>query len=81
MEHKPTLSDVIERAGGPTGLAARLGVAPTAISAWARVPRRHLQAMAEISGIPIPELMDLERDVAARRMASPRRRDFAQAIA
>jgi DNA-binding transcriptional regulator YdaS (Cro superfamily) len=47
---------VIKAGGGPTLLAAKLGVVPSAITQWKKVPPRHCRRCSEVTGIPLHEI-------------------------
>lgn len=55
--------------GGPTQLARRLGLVPSAVTQWHRVPYRRVAAVAQATGIPPavlrPDLARLFGDVAS----------------
>ena len=54
--YDPPLKQAIEKAGGVTPLAAYLKIVPSNIPQWRRVPARHCQAVAALTGIPVAEL-------------------------
>ena len=41
---------------GPTALSKDLGIVPSAITQWDRVPAKWLMRVAQITGIPMAEL-------------------------
>jgi DNA-binding transcriptional regulator YdaS (Cro superfamily) len=53
---------VLEAAGGPTKVAEHLGVVPSAVTQWTRVPARHIHRLEALTGIPArdirPDLWD-----------------------
>lgn len=56
MTRDAALQQVIDRAGGVPALASAIGVWNTAVYQWRRVPARHLQAVADLTGLPLHEL-------------------------
>lgn len=69
MKSKTALNLVFERAGGQSALAKRLNLTRQAVSAWPHVPLKHLQDVAEITGLSRdeirPDLAALFRETAA----------------
>lgn len=53
--YDPPLQQVLKKIG-PTELARRLGVVPSAVTQWRRVPARHVLRIAALTGIPAAEL-------------------------
>jgi len=51
MPYDPALSDALKRIGGPVALARKLGIVPSAVTQWTRVPPRHVLAIEGITGI------------------------------
>lgn len=45
------IKDVAATVGGVVALARRLGLSRGAVSAWSRVPERHLLAVERVTGI------------------------------
>jgi DNA-binding transcriptional regulator YdaS (Cro superfamily) len=56
MAYDPITERAIRAAGGPTALAKRLGVVPSAVTQWTKVPPRWVHKVADLSGIPPEEL-------------------------
>lgn len=54
-EYSPIVRRVLEEMG-PTALAAELGVGPSAVTQWVRVPAEHVTTVARLTGIPASEL-------------------------
>lgn len=52
MAYSPELSSALAAAGGPTKLAAGLGLTPGAVTQWDKVPAKHLFRVASLTGIP-----------------------------
>ena len=50
------LTAAIESAGGCVALAGALGVVPSAVTNWSRVPPMRALDVARITGIPLHEL-------------------------
>ena len=50
--YDPPLRMVLDKAGGPSKLASALGIGPSAVAQWARVPARHLPRIEALTGIP-----------------------------
>ncbi len=48
MEREAQLKKVLERAGGPSALAKRLGTSVAAVSQWRRVPANRVGSVAAI---------------------------------
>lgn len=47
---------VLEAAGGPSRVAEFLGVVPSAVTQWTRVPSRHIHRLEALTGIPAREI-------------------------
>lgn len=45
------LKSILEKVGGPTKLAEALGVVPSAVTQWSRVPARHVPRVAALAGV------------------------------
>ena len=45
------LKAVLDKAGGPTKLALHLGIGPSAVTQWARVPARHVPRCVALTGL------------------------------
>lgn len=56
MAYDAPLKKALDRAGGPKRLAERLGIVPSAVTQWTRVPPRHVRVVAAMTGIPPHEL-------------------------
>tara|TARA_R110000868_G_scaffold109642_1_gene297897 strand:+ start:131 stop:346 length:216 start_codon:yes stop_codon:yes gene_type:complete len=56
MAYDPQLQEVLEKLGGPTALAKRLGIGASAVTQWHRIPPRHMFKIAAITGIPVHNL-------------------------
>lgn len=52
VKYDDALVRVLEKAGGPSKLAEYLGVVPSAVTQWIRVPARHLFRLEALTGIP-----------------------------
>ena len=63
------LDRVIVKAGGQSRLARALGVRRQAVHQWTRIPRRHLEAVAALTGYRIG---GLRPDIVARRKMAGR---------
>lgn len=48
----PVLSEAFERRGAVTRVAAALGITTAAVSTWRRVPKKRVEAVAEVLGVP-----------------------------
>jgi DNA-binding transcriptional regulator YdaS (Cro superfamily) len=46
------LMRVLEKAGGPSRVAAHLGIVASAVTQWTRVPARHVPRLEALTGIP-----------------------------
>lgn len=46
----------IEKAGGPTALAGLLGLVPSAITQWRRVPMKWVFEISSKTGLPLHQL-------------------------
>lgn len=55
-DYDEPLKRVLSVTGGPTKLADKLGVVPSAVTQWTKVPARHLPKIEHITGIPGREL-------------------------
>lgn len=55
-DYDDALKRVLREAGGPSKLAEKLGVVPSAVTQWNRIPARHLPMVEHITGIPGREL-------------------------
>jgi DNA-binding transcriptional regulator YdaS (Cro superfamily) len=51
------LQRAIEAAGSPAKLAKHLGISAQAISQWDRVPPGRALKVAEVTGVPVEELL------------------------
>jgi DNA-binding transcriptional regulator YdaS (Cro superfamily) len=64
MAYSAPLQAVLDEAGGPTALAAALGISPSAVTQWTDVPARHLLRVAAITKIRVekirPDLVPVE---------------------
>lgn len=54
--YDPPLKKALDAAGGPVKLARALGIVPSAVTQWTRVPPRHLPRVEQITGIAGREL-------------------------
>lgn len=57
MKPDPTVTRAIEAAGSAAALADKLGVTRSAVSQWKHIPSWHIAKVAEVTGIPIAELV------------------------
>ena len=57
------ISDLIRECGGPTKLAAELGLHQASVSSWNRngLPSKHVPYMHQITGIPYDQLFELTK--------------------
>ncbi len=51
-KYDSALVKVLKAAGGPTRVAEYLGVVPSAVTQWERVPSRHVPRLEALTGIP-----------------------------
>lgn len=56
MNRDPILDKVFGQRMAVTQVAAATGITTAAVSQWTRVPRRHVQAVSDVTGIPCVEL-------------------------
>ena len=49
--YDPPLARVLKQIG-PSRLAEHLGIVPSAVTQWTRVPARHVPRVAALTGIP-----------------------------
>ena len=56
MAYDEPLQNVLKIVGGPTKLARHLGIVPSAVTQWERVPLRHLWKVAKFAGVPVERL-------------------------
>lgn len=54
-KYEPSLQKVFEKTT-PTKLADHLGIVPSAVTQWERVPARHVPRVAAFTGIPERDL-------------------------
>ena len=47
---------VLEAAGGPSKVAEYLGLVPSAVTQWTRVPARHIHRLEKLTGIPAQDI-------------------------
>lgn len=50
MAHDPLTKDIVKAAGGPTAVAAALGISFSAVMQWKRVPPKHMPKVADLAG-------------------------------
>jgi DNA-binding transcriptional regulator YdaS (Cro superfamily) len=62
----PAITKAIEKMGSAAKLAAALGITRSAVSQWRWIPGKHIRRVAEVTGIPLAELMD-ESDPASEQ--------------
>lgn len=43
--------EIVKRAGGVVRVSAELGLAPSSVSVWTRVPPRHARTVAKLAGL------------------------------
>ena len=55
-DYEPALKRVLEAVGGPSKLAEKLDVVPSAVTQWTKIPSRHLPRIEALTGIPGREL-------------------------
>ena len=53
--YDPPLTKVLKKVG-PSRLADHLGIVPSAVTQWRRVPARHVPRVAALTGIPEREI-------------------------
>jgi DNA-binding transcriptional regulator YdaS (Cro superfamily) len=51
MKYEPPLQLLIKTAGGPVAIARIIGVVPSAVTQWRRVPLKHVPKLAEVTGL------------------------------
>ena len=56
MDRDPILDKAFGQRLAVTRIAAKAGITTAAVSQWKRVPKRHLKAVSEVTGIPCTEL-------------------------
>ncbi len=56
MAYDLPLARALEVAGGPTALSRQLGIVPSAVTQWSRVPAKWARRIEEITGIPRHDL-------------------------
>ncbi len=54
--YDPPLKKALDAAGGPVKLARALGIVPSAVTQWTRVPPRHVPMVEQITAISRHEL-------------------------
>ena len=54
--YDPPLKKALDAAGGPVKLARALGIVPSAVTQWTRVPPRHLPRVEKLTGMSGEEL-------------------------
>ena len=57
-DRNPALLRAISLSGSVAGLASALGITPSAVSQWKRVPVEHARKVSALTGIPLHELRD-----------------------
>lgn len=50
------ITEIRARRGAVTAIAKKCGVSKAAVSKWGRVPKRHLEAVSELTGLPVAHL-------------------------
>lgn len=55
-KYDPGLAAALTAVGGPTKLADALGLVPSAITQWMRVPAERVPAVAKATGVPAATL-------------------------
>jgi DNA-binding transcriptional regulator YdaS (Cro superfamily) len=69
------LVQVLEAAGGPSRVAEHLGLVPSAVTQWSRVPARHVPRLEALTGIPgrviRPDLWDAPSAAPKRTRRAP----------
>ncbi len=56
MPYEPELKRLFDHVGGPTKVASMIGVTPSAVTQWRRVPAKWLPRLEQLSDIPAREL-------------------------
>lgn len=51
-KYDSALMQVLKIAGGPSRVARHLGVVPSAVTQWSRVPARHVPRLEALTGLP-----------------------------
>lgn len=73
MAQDPFTRDIIKAAGGPTAVAAALGISFSAVMQWKRVPPRHMPKVAELAGRDMrairPDLFPLTKSAVSAEAA------------
>lgn len=57
----PSVVRAIKKMGSAAKLAAAIGVTRSAVSQWRWIPGKHVRKVAEVTGIPLTELMSEEQ--------------------
>ncbi|MBF0857625.1 hypothetical protein HKD24_00135 [Gluconobacter sp. LMG 31484] len=48
--------EIRARRGAVTAIAKKCGISKAAVSKWGRVPKWHLDAVSELTGLPVDQL-------------------------
>ena len=51
-KYDPALRAVLENVGGPTLLAAHLGIGASAVTQWTKIPAKHIYRIEALTGLP-----------------------------
>lgn len=50
------LTEIMMRRGANRAISEACGLSTAAVSQWKRVPKRHLETVAQVTGVSAPEL-------------------------
>lgn len=56
MAYDEPLKRALNLAGGPSALAGKLGIVPSAVTQWTKVPPRHIGRISALTGMEAHEL-------------------------
>jgi hypothetical protein len=56
VKYDAALVRILAKVGGPSKLAAFLGLVPSAVTQWLTVPPRHMFRIEALTGIPVSEI-------------------------
>jgi hypothetical protein len=56
MARHPDLEELFQRRNAVRDVAAKCGISTAAVSMWETVPRRHVETVAAVLGVPAEEL-------------------------
>lgn len=52
-----SIKEIVKLAGGPAAVGRKINRTAAAVSQWKSIPRAHVRAVSELSGLPVSDLM------------------------